>query len=375
MWLGETYYHELPNVAGALDSLALVDFTAAAADSGFAPPRFHLAEIAVRSGDLDRAARAVADFARSAPEASENVAHLTLMMNCAARRSIDWKAVARVEPFRALNAAQALLVGAAFPDCAEEGLRAILGDTIVAMNYRWGALVGLQSLLAAQNRLRELRGTLDSAIASGVEFAKLFYLLDVLSGVDVREPASIIEAEYEEPGARASAAPGVLWFLGAWCAQRGDLAKAEAWGRLLIERERSGNARAARYGAALAARLALQHGDTSAVARLRAQLPFGTRDELVWGLSDPLAADRVFLAQYLLAHSRPREAFAVAATVDHSSAVTLLPFLPASLVVRSEAARELGLTEVHKHLEQRLSNLGRSDLVASQRHSSRGRTP
>lgn len=373
-WLGETYYHELPNTDGRLDSLAEVEFTAAAADSGFAPPRFHLAEITIRAGNPDRAARAVADFARAAPEASENAAHLGLMLNCSARKSVDWKTLAHAEPFRVLNAGQALLVGAAFPGCAEDSFRAVFEDTTITMNYRWGALVGLQSLLAAQNRLRELRGTLDSAIANGMEFAKRFYLLDVLAGVDVRESAAATEAEYEKPGAERSAPPSVLWFLGTWRAQRGDVGRAEAWGRLLDREARQGDPKANRYRAALAARLALQRGDTSALPRLRALLAIGTRDDLAWGLGEPLAPDRLFLAEYFLTHGRPAEAFSVAATIDHSSATTLLPYLPASLVLRSKAARELGLTDVSRQLEQRLSNLGRADLMVTQPYSSQGRS-
>src|SRR5882762_6818128 len=104
MTLGETYYHELPNAVGALDSLAAVEFAAAAAvDGGFSPPRLHLAEIAVRSGDFRRAANAIADFARAAPDAADANTQLALMLRCAAegRGSVDWAAAARAGPLLA----------------------------------------------------------------------------------------------------------------------------------------------------------------------------------------------------------------------------------------------------------------------------------
>jgi len=299
------------------------------------------------------------------------------MLDCAAKKpgAVDWRAVAHTAPFRVLRVAQTMLVGAGFPDCAEEGFRAVLSDTTVEMNYRWGALVGLQSLLAAQNRLRELRFTLDSAIAAGVEYAKRLFLLDVLAGVDVRESAAAVETEYERPGRRPSLPPSVIWFLGTWRAQRGNIAKAESLAAVLHrEAVRTGDPDAMRYAAALAARLALQRGDTSAVTRLRTLLAVGTRDGLVWELGEPLASERVFLAEFLLARGRTEEALAIAATIDPSTATAFLPFLPASLALRLEAARRLGLTDLRRHVEQQLSNLGRADLLATQQ-SPQGRSP
>lgn len=374
MALGETYYHELPNVTGSLDSLAAVEFALAAADSGFAPPRFHLAEIAIRSHDLERAAGAVKDFERSAPGASEWQSQIELMLQCAAGSpgSVDWKGVVGNSPSRALIVAQALAVIAAFPDCAEEAYRAILGDSTITMNYRWGALVGLQSLLAAQNRLRELRSILDSSVSSGVEFANRFYLLDALAGLDVGDRAAALAVDYERGAPGRSISPSVLWLLGTWHAQSGATAKAESLRALLVrEAERTGGRPAKRYAEALGARLALQRGDTGAIARLRAVFAVGSRDELSWGLGEPLAADRLLLSEFLLRHDRPEDALAVAGVFDHSSPTTFLAFLRASLNLRREAARALRRPALVRRFEERLSTLGRGERLARQRPTQR----
>jgi tRNA A-37 threonylcarbamoyl transferase component Bud32/tetratricopeptide (TPR) repeat protein len=377
-WLGETYYHELPSTVGSLDSLAAVEFTAAALDSGFSQPRFHLAEMAIRSGDIGRARTAVADFARTAPDALESQTQLVLMLQCAAgkQRSGDWTSAAHDAPFTVLKAAQSLAFAAAFPNCSEEAYRALLADTLVAMNYRWGALVGLQSILASQNRLRELRAVIDSSVAGGVEFANWFYLLDVLAGVDVQDRATALAAQYERAGSGTPVPLSVIWMLGTWRAQTGDLSKADSLQRVLQrEGARTHDPAAIRYAAALGARLALQRGDSTAIARMREIFAIGNREALLWGIGEPLAADRLLVAAALLARGKAQESMSVAASMDHTSATTFLPFLPSSLVLRRDAARALGRQDLVKVFEGRLARLGRQEPVISQRPTPTRRLP
>ena len=377
-WLGETYYHELPNTDGSLDSLAAVEFSAAAIDSGFSQPRFHLAEIAIRSGTPNEARAAVADFARTAPDATEGQTQLALMLRCRAGRqsSADWVEAAHQLPFTTLKAAQSLLVAAAFASCAEDAFRALLADSAVLVNYRWGALMGLQSLFAAQNRLRELRAAVDSAVATGAEFANRFYLLDALAGLDLREKVETLAVTYASGKQPASVSPSVLWMLGSLRAQTGDLMKADSLLRALRrDATKTGNSDALRYAAALEARLALQRGDTTAIDRLRTLFAIGNRDGLVWGISEPLAADRLLVATALLARGKAQESISLAEDMDHTSAVTFLPFLPASLALRRDAALALGRQDLARRFEARLAKLGRQELVVSQRPTPTRRMP
>jgi len=376
MQLGETYYHLLPNATAPLDSLAAAEFAAAAVDSGFSPPRFHLAEIAIRSGVVARARQAVVDFERVAPEGwADGKAQLHLMLLCV-EGTLDaagWKRAAHGGPFIALKAAQALAVAAAFPGCAEDGFRSIVGDTIVPMNLRWGALVGFQSLLASQNRLRELRALIDSTVASGVEYANRFYLTDAAAGLELSENAEAVAHRYETGAARQAVGAGVVWLIATWRAQHGDVERADSLRALLVEKARRGDPDAARYANALHAQLALGRADSSAVGELRSLLSVGTRDDLAWGLTESLAADRLILASYLLANGRPAEAFVAASVMDHSSASSLLPYLPESLMLRRRAARLLGWNDVARRCEERLNKLGRIDLLASEAPPPTGR--
>ena len=378
MQLGETYYHLLPNATEPLDSLAASEFAAAALDSGFSPPRFHLAEIAVRSGVVSRARQAVFDFERVAPEGwADGKAQLHLMLFCVegTLAADGWKRAAHEGPFIALKAAQALAVAAAFPGCAEDGFRSIGADTTIAMNFRWGALVGLQGLLASQNRLRELRAVIDSTVASGVEYANRFYLADALAGLELADDADAVAHRYETGAARQAVGAGVLWLIGTWRAQHGSVTEADSVLTLLVSKGQHGDPDAARYANALRAQLALGRGDSSALEAMRSSLGVATRDDLIWGLTESLGADRLILANYLLLHDRPAEALATASVMDHSAAASLLPYLPASLTLRRRAAQMLGRKDVAQRCEQRLAKLGRTDLLAINAQPSTGRGP
>src|SRR5688500_9852778 len=169
MTLGETYYHLLPATDAPLDSLAEAEFTAAAADSGFSPARFHLAEIAIRSGDMTRAERAVNDFVRLARDDATRAlqADLLSMFECAraGRKAVDWRRAAAVSPVDVVQVAKRLAVGGFFPGCAEDGFREVFDNRSLSLDDRWGAFLGLQGLLAAEGRTTELRALVDSAVA------------------------------------------------------------------------------------------------------------------------------------------------------------------------------------------------------------------
>ena len=360
MALGEVYYHLLPSMDAAPDSLAQAEFTFAAADTGFFPPRFHLAEIAVRSGNPAAAEHAVVEFVggvRSRPETAE----LAPMLKCVSvgREGMDWDGIASKTPLDVLRAATMLSPGAAVPGCAEDGFRAVFESDSASLSYRWGAFLGLQGILAAEGRTTDLRAVVDSAMATGIDLASQLYMLDALAGVDVAAQAT-------EVAKRLSTKPRdqprlfTLWLLGAWRAQNGDRAGTQA-ARDAIEALATSERDpwAARLAAALNARLALLDGDTAATVNgLSAVLGVGRRDVLDWDLSESLAPERLLLAELQLARGRFAEALAVGGMFDHPAPVVFLPFLPASLAIREQAARALGRDDEAKRLHERLVALG-----------------
>lgn len=361
MSLGEVYYHLLPSADGPLDSLAQAEFTVAATDSEFALPRFHLAELAIRSGDTTRAMRAVADFVRLAQnEASTNQRiELLLMLDCArgGRAGVDWRKASHAT-LDLLSASKLLAGGGAYPGCAEEGFRTVFDDSAASLGDRWGGFMGLQGVLAAEGRTSELRGVIDTAVARGLDMAIQLYVLDALGGVPVAGDAAPIAAR---TAADPKALPFALWLAGEWSAHNGDRAATQSIRDSLAARAvRDRSVPIEPYVQALDARLVLLQGDTAdAIARLRAVLSSATQANLDWGMGASLAPERLLLAQ-LLAGRQPRQAIRTAAVFDHPVPAVFLPFLPASLELRRDAAKALGDSRKAREYADRLVALGAS---------------
>jgi len=364
MALGEVYYHLLPSTEGRLDSLAEIEFKAAATDSGLSPARFHLAELAIRSGDTTRAKQAVEDFLRLAQSdaSGEQRTELLLMLTCAreGRKGVDWGKVATVDPLGVLRAGGMLAGGGAFPGCAEDGFRAVFDVATGSLGDRWGAFLGLQGLLAAEGRTSELRALVDSAIAIGLALADQVYVLDALAGVGVAKEATAVAARTTQD--RSDKAYSFsLWLAGERGAQGGDRTITYALRDSLAARAaRLGSPATARFADVLGARLALLRGDTAAaIAGLRPALAAGRPEQLGWDLGEPLASDRLLLAELLLARGQVREAISAAAIFDQQEPIAFLPYLPASLSLRRRAALALGQDTEARRYERRLTALGR----------------
>jgi hypothetical protein len=371
MTMGEVYYHLLPSVDGPYDSLAKAEFTLAAADTGFFPPRFHLAEIAIRHGSPAAAERAVGEFMRRVRDQAHR-AELVPMLACArgGRRAVEWDRLASTAPLDALRAAKMLAGGAAFPGCAEDGLRAVFENVSASLGDRWGAFFHLQGILAAEGRTTELRSLVDSAVAAGLKEASQLYLLDALAGVDVgAEAAAVADSLAGEPADQPPTFS--LWLLGAWHARTGNRAGTEAMRNALAARAVAAkDPWTERLADALTARLALLAGDTTAaVAGLRALLGAGRRDALEWDLGESLAPERLLLAELSLARGQPAAALTIAGIFDHPAPAVFLPFLPASLVLRQRAALALRREDEARRLQARLVALGHAG------DSTRGSSP
>jgi Protein kinase domain len=376
MSLGEVYYHLLPTAGGLLDSLAEREFTAASIDSGFSPPRFHLAEIAIRSRDTVRARRAVEDFARLARDdvGGYQRTELQLMLACAqkGRAGVDWR---RARPALAVLAAAKLLAGGgAYPGCGEEGFRSIFEDSTESLSDRWGAMMGLQGVLTAEGRVSEVRAAIDSAVAWGLTPAPYFYMLNALAGADVQaQAAKAATAALADPQA-----PGfALWLAGEWHAEGGDAKRVRsAHDALAARAARDPGSGLEPYVAALDARLALMSGDTAgATASMGALLGAGPQVDLDWSVGGSLAPDRLLLARLLLARRQWREAIHVAAVLDHPVPAAFLSFLPASLELRRTAAEALGEVREARIYANRLAAIGATRRLASVTPSSPREAP
>jgi tetratricopeptide (TPR) repeat protein len=367
--LGQVFHQLFPSRV-PLDSLAEAAFASAvAADSDFTPPMFHLIDIAVRRGELDRARMIMARLRRA--EADSTLQRRSaILLECLSQgpKSADGNGDGRGNLRALLSAAKALAVAGAQTECAETAFRRVLAATD-SVAYRWAALVGLQGLLAAQSRVGELTTLLDSAVAAGTSQALWLYSLDADAGLPVESQAAQMEAFARQrygDGYRG-AAPHTQWLLGIWHARRGNVSTVEALHRALAARVADPGARLSLLAAnALAGHLALARGDTTdAIDKLRGLRPTAVSDSLSWSLWEPLPIERLTLARLLFARGRYQEAHDVAGVFDHQQPIAFLPFLAPSLALRLKAAEALGRPGLVAEYRARLLKLGRTDLVGS----------
>ena len=341
--LGEVYHHLIPAKA-RLDSLARANLEASiAADSVFAPALVHLAEYALREGRLDKAEVYVGRLRRLGPEGWIPM-RLDVMSACmqVGGDRFPWDSVALESTEQVLMAAHTFAVGVSQPLCAVGGFEAVLASPEAPRREKWGAMAGLQGLLIAQGRQQEVLALLDSALAAGEPTARVLQVYDAIMGLDVgsraEEAAEHYRGLYGEHYETASTL--MRWLMGVWHLRRGEPHIAEPIVGSVIETARETGGRRDRLLAdALSAHLALARGDTSdAVARLRVLRPNAPLGDLAWNLVEPLAVERLLLARLLLALGEYDEAYDVAAAFDHPIPVMYVAFVPASLLIRIEAA-------------------------------------
>jgi tetratricopeptide (TPR) repeat protein len=357
MALGETYYHLLPRVS-SLDSLAEAAFTKAQqTDSSFTPPLFHLAEIALRQGDVPRAEHLLRRLGAADPDSTFS-RPLSLMYQCVRNgpSRVRWPEVAERAPTVMLDVAWALAARGANPACARAGFEAVL--TASRVEHRWGALLGLQGLLAAMGRAGELDSLLTSAQRSGLPGRGL-YLLDAAAGAGFERQAAAVAAER---GREYDSMPSAnLWLLAEWEARHGSLGNLARIGEVTARRAAApGDRTDSLFARIVAAQMSRRQGDSAKAIALLSQLtPSAPQAGLSWQPWEALAGERLALAELLLAGGRPSEADAVISELDSHRAVVYLAYLPAALELRARTAEALGKPRMAARHRNRLAALRR----------------
>jgi hypothetical protein len=116
----------------------------------------------------------------------------------------------------------------------------------------------------------------------------------------------------------------------------------------------------------LAALILLARGDSNAaLRRLERLTPVSGLGDLQWGLTESLPVERLTLAALLFSRGRYQEALDVSSAFDHPTPTVYLPFLPASLALRFEAAQALARPQQARLYRNRLVALGREDLLVA----------
>ncbi len=347
MALAEVHHHLLGGPAAPPDSAAEHWLNKAIArDSAFTPPLFHLAEIALRRGDVARGDAIVAMLNSLGAEPSL-VRELPLMSACVRGDAPVWKDAVQLDAPAVLAASRELLAHFAYPTCAEDGLRALLQSTTTAAGVRWSALLHLQGLLVATHRDTELRALLDSTVAAGTSQARALYIIDAMAGVDrtlmapkADEAAGFAQKAYGASYERAS--PQTRWVLGLWHAFTGDTARLRAMSAISDSVARTGGRRERLFAQAMRARLLLAVRDTTGAIAAYGQLaPSARRDSLTYELFEPLGVERMTLAELQFARGAFADASQTAAHLEHVQPQIYLAFLRRSLELRARVADSL----------------------------------
>jgi tetratricopeptide (TPR) repeat protein len=372
MGLGEAYQHMLPSMTPQ-DSLAKHAFqNVYALTSGYAPALYHLAEYAIRDGDLERASEILEEYRDVHPDTGVlAIPELALACLRDSPDAIRWRRQVLDDVNRVYLAATILGVQARFPDCASAGWQAVLDhDTSTIENWRFSSLVGLQSMLAATGRSTELKNLVDSAAASGAlsgATGRLYYILDAMAGAEVEPEARAVATSLRE--AVGSLTPARRWFLGMWDVHQGVIPDASRSRDVLQERADSGDRAAALMAEGLAGHIALAQGDTSQAVQILSHLTPNVAYAFLQRPWESFGYERVILARILLSQGRFAEAYDVAAAIDSPGAASLmfLVFLPTSLELRLRAAEALGDDVAAGRMRERLRLLGRADILDAQR--------
>lgn len=351
--LGEVYYHLSQDVPTS-DSLAAAAFGRARQfDPEFTPNQYHLAELALRRGELaesEAILRALDRGDASGPFALT----LRLAVNClrGGMTPESWREAAATAPVSAVLMAHSLAAGLRSVGCAEEGFRAGLAAPGASETVRWDALLGLHNLLVATGRSPEAIQLLDAEVG-GMPAANFLYFVDAWAGVGGDEQAGraaeFIGLDFDAH--RSSAA----WAISLLAAARRDSGLLQ---KTVVSLDKRATVSQGPLDSMLAkgaaARLALLRDDTAAALALLAEVrAVSPPEELGWGVWDAFAVERIQRARLLMARGDYASAAGVAGSFDHPQAIMNLLFAGEALAIRAVADSQRGRLPEAAALRQR----------------------
>ncbi len=351
----EVNYHLIPKHPEHVREAAAAFSRLLGADSVLPPALYHSVEIALRAGHPDQARRLLDRLERV--DSTDSHRELDLLLACARDPTqSDWTRQARGSPRLLVYAAAA--GGIAMPACATAGFRAVLADSQATVEDRWGAALGLFSLLVGRSDRAGLRDLFSAPELLDLP-VRLLSLLAVAAGISVDSIAE--QAVTERRSQFASMGLPTLWLFGTWAAATG---RPDILGPVtVVARRQADSTRAPSdqlIADALEAHAVLLRGDsTAALTRLARLRPRASASRLQWDPWESLAFERLTEARVLLAQDRLAEAIDAAAALDSPGPVIFSAFLRGSLEIRIAAARRLGRASDVVQLERRLESLTR----------------
>jgi TolB-like protein len=366
MALGEVRYHYVFG-GYAPDSLAEAEFEEAhRLDPGFTPALYHLFQIAIRRGWSPRADSLAGAIRAARPDPSW-MRQVIWISRC--RRdgpdAVDWVRAAHGPgdaSFDVVMVGHTLAAGGADVPCAERAFRVALREAPPeSLSNRWDALVGLQTILVAEGKYREVRRLLEWAVDSVHRSARTLQLVDAVAGVGTDSGAAAgLAGMGGEAAELHGKGPRWMWWYGLWAWHRRDAGRLQRIVAFLADTMRVGEPDGldTLVHGGMAARLALLQGDSArALDLLSALQPRGTMGAFGWQFVGTLPEERLLLAKLLLARRDYRRALEVAGVFDSSQPTSYVLYLPVSLEVRIRAAEGMGRGALARTLRERLAAL------------------
>jgi hypothetical protein len=235
----------------------------------------------------------------------------------------------------------------------------VFGSDAATPSQRWGAILGLQGLLASHEQWSDVLELLQSDAGRALGGPYLL-LLNVAAGAPFAASADSVAATLR-PTLDRLGTP-TLWLVGLWSAARqrlDDLAAARdaalAWAG------RTGSRRDRLIADVLDAHFLVASGDSAGgMVRLEGLRANARRDELLWQPWESLAPERMLLAALYLERGRYQDAYRVASFLDHPQPIIYLLFRRQSLLVREAAAERLGRPDLARRHHSQLMELSSS---------------
>ena len=370
--LGEVYMHLLPRAAvRSSDAAADEAFaTAHALDSSAVNVLYHPIQIRLRRGDVAGAEAMLTRFRAAQPD-QKSLNELRFADACvrtnASRDTLHLASASA--PLEFLSAGATLGAAAANLHCAMAIYDMVqeidTATTDDADARRYVALAGTVTIALARGDSALAHAAVDRFEKRWPAVPSLLLTASSWSPAFTARAAVAARADSVAYGAALANAPTTskIFRTALFEVTRGNMVRAALLQATLQARAAMPDSQPMQwYADAIRAHLLVARGDSSAAETLLRRVLSAalTTDNMQWDITGSRGLQRLTLARLLLARGRAQEAWNVANVFDTSASMVYVLFVPASLELRAQAAKQLGDVAAERLYRSRLASITRA---------------